>query len=86
MNWNVIETKNAAKELLKLPKKVGLIYAALLRDMELEGPRPHGWNVADLKGSDEMRIKLTREYRVITQVFRPNIIIVKIAHRKEAYK
>lgn len=86
MTWRVIETKKAAKELLRLPKKIGLIYSELVDDMEKEGPHPYGWDVSPLKGRNELRVKLTREYRVIIQVFAPNIIVVKIAHRKEAYE
>ena len=34
--WNVTETKQAAKELSKLPKRVVLIYQALTEDLRRE--------------------------------------------------
>ncbi len=86
MNWKVTETKTVAKELLRLPKRVKFIYTQLVDDMEKEGPKPYGWDSMLMRGSDTYRIKLVREYRVIVEVMSPNIIVVKVAHRKEAYK
>ncbi len=84
--WKVTETKQAAKELSKLPKRVTLIYRILVEDLEREGPRPKGWDILLLKGRPEIRIKLIREYRVLLRVEAPNLIVIKVAHRKEVYK
>lgn len=84
--WRVIPTKKAAKALEKVPSKVGFLYRELVDDLEREGPYPFGWDCEPLKGSDEIRIKLTREWRVLIQVVKPTLIVVKIAHRREAYR
>jgi mRNA-degrading endonuclease RelE of RelBE toxin-antitoxin system len=84
--WKVTETKQAAKEVRKLPKGVALIYQVLMEDLTHEGPRPHGWDVKSLKGRPEVRIRLNREYRVLIVVIEPDLIVVKVAHRKEVYE
>jgi mRNA-degrading endonuclease RelE of RelBE toxin-antitoxin system len=84
--WKVSETKQAAKEVRKLPKGVALIYQALTEDMAREGAHPHGWDVKPLKGRPEIRIRLNREYRVLILVIEPDLIVVKVAHRKEVYE
>jgi mRNA-degrading endonuclease RelE of RelBE toxin-antitoxin system len=86
LNWTVIETKQAAKQLLKLPKKIGLIYRELVDDFGRCGPWPKGWDIRPLKGEMILRAKLTREYRVIFEIVKPKIVVLKVAHRKEAYK
>lgn len=82
----MVETKSAAKEISRLPKKIGFLYFELVDDLSKEGPYPHGWDVSPLKGREALRIRLTREYRVILQVIDPNLIVIKVAHRKEAYE
>jgi mRNA-degrading endonuclease RelE of RelBE toxin-antitoxin system len=84
--WIVVPTKRAAKELERLPRRVGLIYAQLVADLQREGPRPFGWDVTALKGSNELRIRLNRQYRVRIVVIAPKIIVVRVAHRKEVYR
>lgn len=84
--WKVTETKQAAKEVARLPKRIALVYRQLVEDMEREGPRPHGWDVLGLSGRSETRIRLNREYRVLILVVEPNLIVVKVAHRKEVYE
>lgn len=84
--WKVTPTKQAAKELARLPKRIGLIYQALTEDLRREGPHPYGWDALHLKGRPEVRIKLTREYRVLILVIEPDLIVVKVAHRKESYE
>ena len=86
MSWTVIETKSVSKEILRLPKRVLLIYSQLIEDLSHEGPYPFGWDTLPLRGRDELRIRLNREYRVIIQVLDPNIIVVKVAHRKDVYE
>ncbi|MEO5969377.1 MAG: hypothetical protein ABIQ95_05580 [Bdellovibrionia bacterium] len=84
--WKVTETKQAAKEIAKLPKRISLIYRVLVEDLEREGSFPHGWEVRPLVGRPEIRIKLNREYRVLILVVEPNLIVIKVAHRKEVYE
>ena len=84
--WSVVETRQAAKELSKLPKRIVLIYRVLVEDLEREGPRPAGWDVKELSGRSEVRIRLNREYRVLLAIVAPDLIVVKVAHRKEVYK
>lgn len=84
--WNVLETKHAAKEILRLPKNIALIYRQLVFDLELEGPHPKGWESKSLKGRSEISIRLNREYRALIEVVEPNLIVVKVAHRKKVYK
>ena len=86
MTWKIIESKSAGKEVLRLPKKTSFLYYQLLEDLSKEGPHPYGWDVLPLKGREELRIRLTREYRVIIHVVDPNIIVIKVAHRKDAYE
>jgi len=86
LNWKVIEMHSAIKELSKVPRKIQDLYRVLVGDLEKEGPYPHGWDSAPLQGRSGTRIKLTREYRVIIEVREPNLIIIKVAHRKEAYE
>jgi mRNA-degrading endonuclease RelE of RelBE toxin-antitoxin system len=84
--WNVLETKSAIKDLSKMPSFVKLTYKYLIDDLKREGPRPKGWSALQLVGRNEVRIKLNREYRVLLEVHPPDLIVVKVAHRKEAYK
>lgn len=84
--WKVSATRKAAKELEKLPRRIILIYQALIEDLEQSGPFPFGWDSKTLKGSDDISIRLNREYRVILVVIEPTLIVIKVAHRKEAYE
>lgn len=85
MIWKIVETRSAVKELAKVPWRIREIYHELVYDLEREGPNPYGWDSIPLQGRSEIRIKLVREYRVIIEIRKPDLIIVKIAHRKEAY-
>lgn len=84
--WKVSITKKASKELVKLPKQIVLIYQTLIGDLEREGPFPKGWDSKPLKGSDEIRIRLNREYRVLITVIEPDVVVIRIAHRREIYE
>lgn len=84
--WKVSITKKAVKELKGLPGQVILIYQALVEDLEEMGPFPLGWRAKPLKGSEEISIRLNREYRVLLIVVEPDLIVIKIAHRKEVYE
>lgn len=84
--WIVTETKRAKKKIERLPKKVQQIYRVLVSDLEKDGPLPYGWDSKPLRGREEIRIRLNREYRVLLVVLKPNLIVVKVAHRKEVYE
>ena len=84
--WQVLICKSAAKELKKIPKSVVEIYQVLVDDLKTQGPSPMGWYVKTLKGREELSIRLNRKYRVLVLVVEPDLIVVKIAHRKEAYE
>jgi hypothetical protein len=84
--WIVLLDKNAAKELKKLPQEVVEILAQLRADLESDGPTPKGWTVKHVKGrSNTLAARLKREYRALYEVITPSIIIISVAHRKEAY-
>ena len=84
--WKVELSPNAAKQLEKLPVKIVTLYKGLEDDLRHEGPVPRGWDVVRLKGLQEWRIKLTREYRVLIVVETPRIIVVKVMHRRDVYR
>ncbi len=84
--WVVTETRQVSKDLAKFPKRIRLVYQALTEDLKREGPHPYGWESLQLKNRAEVRIKLNREYRVLLLVVAPQLIVVKVAHRKEAYE
>ena len=84
--WVVILEKKAAKELKRLPKEIVLILAQFKVDLEAEGPTPKGWIVKHVQGQPGVyAARLKREYRVLYEVIAPSIIILTVAHRKEAY-
>ena len=84
--WKVLETKQASKRILRLPKNIALIYRQLVFDLELEGPHPKGWESKPLKNRSEISIRLNREYRVLLEIVEPHLIVMTVAHRKDVYK
>ena len=69
-----------------MPSRVKVLYKYLCEDLSEEGPFPHGWDSQYLKNRSEIRIKLNREYRVLLVLQAPDLIILRIAHRKEVYE
>ncbi len=84
--WIVVEHSSVTKQLQKLPHNIVRLYHRLVLDLANEGPRPLGWNVASLAGTNQLRIRLNREYRVIVEVRAPYLMVLKAAHRKDAYR
>ena len=84
--WEVVITRQGAKDLARLPKRVVLVYCALVEDLAREGLRPYGWDVKQLIGRAEVRIRLNREYRVLILEVSPRLIVVRVAHRSEVYE
>ena len=83
--WNVTETRQAAKQLERLPKRILMVYRALVEDLMREGPHPYGWDAVPLKGRPEVRVRLNREYRVLIKVVAPDLLVIQVAHRRDAY-
>ncbi len=84
--WVVILERSAEKQLKRLPKEVAEILAQFTLDLETEGPTPRGWIVKHVQGRPGVyAARLKREYRVLYEVVSPSIIIISVAHRKEAY-
>ncbi len=84
--WVVVLEKNALKELKKLPKEIVLILDQLRHDLAAEGPTPKGWRIKHVHGQKGVySARLKREYRALYEVIAPTIIIITVAHRKEAY-
>lgn len=84
--WVVILERSAEKQLKRLPKEVFSIFGDFTEDLAAEGPTPRGWLVKHVHGrSGVYAARFKREYRVLYEVVSPSIIIVSVAHRKEAY-
>jgi mRNA-degrading endonuclease RelE of RelBE toxin-antitoxin system len=82
----VVLEKGAAKDLKRLPKEIVEILDQLRHDLEAEGPTPKGWLVKHVQGRPGVfAARLKREYRALYEVVTPTIIIITIAHRREAY-
>lgn len=45
-----------------------------------------GWYAKPLKGTDEVSVRLNREYRVLILIVEPDLIVIKVAHRREVYE
>jgi mRNA-degrading endonuclease RelE of RelBE toxin-antitoxin system len=53
MQWQVVLSKQAKKQSLKLPEMVQSLVDALMRDLELNGPIRYNWkNFGKIKGQD----------------------------------
>jgi len=100
VGWKVFITKKAAKELDKLSDKINLAVGVIIEALEAEGIKPKGYNVKKLsKGSggsqwvDHYRLRFgpKKKYRMIYRPFKQfvtvdSIEIVRVRHRKDAYK
>lgn len=85
MAYKITFSKSAYKELSRLPKNIYL-KAEISIDELIENPRPSGCK--KLVGSkNTYRIRVA-DYRIIYDVYDDiiEILIIKIAHRKDVYK
>ncbi len=84
MSYQVVLTRSAKKELLRLPDPAYEAVTAALKDLQ-ETPRPHG--VTKLHGRPEYRVRVG-EYRIIYAIDDPGrlVTVFVIAHRREAYR
>jgi mRNA interferase RelE/StbE len=85
MTYNVLLRPAAARERRKLPPEVRPRVNQALLALEDE-PRPHG--VTKLAGYANRRRVRVGDYRVIYQIDDQayEIIVLRIAHRREAYR
>jgi mRNA interferase RelE/StbE len=85
MRYTLIYKRSAAEELLKLPSSAAQKVKSAI-DQLVDNPRPVGCK--KLTGTDDSyRIRIGN-YRVIYTVFDSLLIvtIIKVAHRKDAYR
>ena len=85
MPYKVTISRTAEKQLKKLPVEVQRRIAAVIMSFEIE-PRPYGSK--KLSNSDSAYRVRVGAYRIIYDVFDKEVVVVvlKIAHRKEAYR
>lgn len=84
--WTVYVDRRVVRQLQKLPKEIVEILDQLRRDLADEGPVPRGWIAKHLRGrKGAYSARLKREYRALYEVTGRSIILVHVAHRKEAY-
>lgn len=83
----VIIEKKAAKEIIKLPKQIIILFRLFLTDLQRDGLDVQGWELGKMKGEgNTFRAKLNYRYRVIIELRSPNLVIIKVSSREGAYK
>jgi mRNA-degrading endonuclease RelE of RelBE toxin-antitoxin system len=83
----VIIEKKAAKEIVKLPKQIIILFRLFLTDLQRDGLELQGWELGKMKGEgNTFRAKLNYRYRVIIEVRSPDLVIIKVSSREGAYK
>ena len=85
MPYQIIIKKSASKQILSLPKNVKDAIFFHIFELE-EDPRPTGCK--KLKGSDEYWRIRVGDYRIIYSIFDVvlTIEVIRVSHRKDAYK
>ncbi len=83
----VIIEKKAAKEIVKLPKQIIILFRLFLTDLQKYGLELQGWELGKMKGEENtFRAKLNYRYRVIIELRSPDLVIIKVSSREGAYK
>jgi len=84
MAHSIIITPPAKRQLSKLPKDAQLKVSKIIDDLS---SNPHPPGAKKLKGMDAWRIRVN-DYRVIYEIHDnvARVLVIKVAHRKEAYK
>lgn len=88
MTWTVTLTRQAGKQLARLPKSIQDLADLAIEDMESQGMHPRGWNTLKT-GSGEFRLRLNYRYRMRYRQTEPGTLEIEvfyIGHRGEAYK
>ena len=82
--YTIHYARPARKELERLPAEVQDRITHAIDELQ-NNPRPHGSK--KLQGSNEYRIRVGR-YRVIYEIHEKTVVvlIVRISHRKDAYR
>lgn len=85
MKYNILISPKAQRQIKKLPKFIQQDIISELEKLETM-PRPQG--IEKLWGGDNLYRVRVGDYRIIYQINDPqnNVIIAKVAHRKEVYK
>lgn len=88
MKWTVSLTRQAFKELNKLPTSIQDLADLAVHDLEEQGLNPQGWDVRKT-GEKEYRLRLTYRYRMRYRWISDRMLEIEIfyiGHRKEAYR
>lgn len=85
MNYRVVLTSTAEKQLKKLPKSIQSKIAGILVSFEIE-PKPFGCK--KLTGFESTYRYRVGDYRIIYEIINKQVIVtvLKIAHRKDVYR
>jgi mRNA interferase RelE/StbE len=83
-SYKVLIKPSAVKEIESLPRKDRSRIVYRIQGLA-ENPRPHGCE--KLSGQEKYRVRQGK-YRILYQVFDDEVvvIVVKVAHRKDAYQ
>lgn len=84
MRYTLIVIPKAEREYLRLDKAIRDRIAAAMTALT-ENPRPHG--CLKMKGEESYRVRVG-DYRIVYEIHDRTItvIVVKIAHRRDAYR
>ena len=84
MTYSIVIKPSAVKEIESIPSKDRSRIVYRIQGLA-ENPRPHGCE--KLSGQDKYRLKQGR-YRILYQIFDDEVvvIVVKVAHRRKAYR
>jgi|OM-RGC.v1.032392848 Cytotoxic translational repressor of toxin-antitoxin stability system len=86
MTYTVIVKKSVLKEMQKIPRQFRARIWSELRKLEKE---PFPQSSKKILGYDHMyRIKAAKDYRIVYEIMKKilTITIIRIRHRKDAYK
>ncbi len=79
--------KSVFKDVIRLPKSIQLAYRRFVKDLQEDGLAAQGWEIKKMGGAtNQYRAKLNRNYRVIMEYVKPDIIIIKVASREGVYR
>lgn len=88
MTWNVTLTRQAGKQLTRLPRTVQDLADLAITDLEQQGLYPRGWDTLKT-AHGEYRLRLNYRYRMRYRQSEPGKLEIEVfylGHRSEAYK